>query len=79
MWAAVAMLVAASPCLWVLHRGEPMAAVIAYEVLSSVSIMVLIAVAEAFGRSGEFQLAILLALLLFGSGMVFVRVLERWL
>jgi multicomponent Na+:H+ antiporter subunit F len=79
LWAAVAMLVAVAPCFWALTRGAALSAVVAYEVVSSVTIMVLILVAQGFGRSGEFELAVLLAILLFGSGMVFVRALERWL
>ena len=34
---------------------------------------------EGFERSGEFELAVLLAILMFGSGLVFVRSMERWL
>jgi multicomponent Na+:H+ antiporter subunit F len=41
--------------------------------------MVLALLAEGFRRSGEFELPVLLAVLLFGSGLVFVRFLERWL
>jgi hypothetical protein len=55
-----------------------MEALVAYEVMSSVAVMFLVVVPEGLGRSGEFELPILLALLLFGSGMVFVRALERW-
>jgi multisubunit Na+/H+ antiporter MnhF subunit len=77
--AAAAMLVASLPCAVELVRGPPVAAVVAYEVLSSVAVMVLILVPQGFGRSGEFELPVLLALLLFGSGLVFVRALERWL
>jgi multicomponent Na+:H+ antiporter subunit F len=53
--------------------------VVAYEAISSIIVMVLVLLAEGFGRSGEFELPVLLALLLFGSGLVFVRFLERWL
>jgi multisubunit Na+/H+ antiporter MnhF subunit len=77
--AAAAMLLATFPAGIVLWRGRPMAAVVAFEVLSSVVVMVLILVAEGFGRSGEFELPVLLALVMFGSGLVFVRALERWL
>jgi hypothetical protein len=77
--AAAALLVATIPCGIVLFRGKLMAALVAYEVISSTAIMVLVTVAEGFGRSGEFELPVLLALLLFGSGLVFVRALERWL
>lgn len=77
--AATAMLLAVAPCGLVLSRGRSMSALVAYEVLSSVVVMVLVLVAEGFGRSAEFELPVLLALLLFGSGLVFVRALERWL
>ena len=77
--AAIAMLVAVIPCGIVVVRGQLMDAVVAYEAISSVVLMVLILLAEGFRRSGEFELPVLLALLLFGSGLVFVRFLERWL
>lgn len=77
--AATAMLVVAAPCGLLLLRGRLMAAVVALQVLSSVTVMVLALVAEGLGRSGEFELPLLMALLLFGGGMVFVRALERWL
>jgi len=77
--AAIAMLVAVIPCGVVMCRGHLMAAVVAYEAISSITVMVLLLLAEGFGRSGEFELAVLLAVLMFGSGLVFVRFLERWL
>ena len=51
----------------------------AYEAVSSIVVMVLVLLAEGFRRPGEFELAVLPALLLFGSGPVFIRFLERWL
>jgi multicomponent Na+:H+ antiporter subunit F len=77
--AATAMLVAVIPCGIVVVRGKIMDAVVAYEAISTVVLMVLVLLAEGFRRSGEFELPVLLALLLFGSGLVFVRFLERWL
>ncbi len=77
--AAAAMAVALVPCLVVLMRGDAMAAVVAYEAISSVTIMVLILLAEGFRRTGEFELPVLVAVLLLGSGLVFVRFLERGL
>jgi multicomponent Na+:H+ antiporter subunit F len=67
------------PCALVVWRGEVMAAVVAYEAISSIVVMALALLAEGFQRSGEFELPVLLAVLLFGSGLVFVRFLERWL
>ena len=77
--AAAAMLVAAVPGAVVLVRGRIMSAVVAFEVVSSVVVMVLALLSQGFGRIGEFELPLLLAVLLFGSGLVFVRALERWL
>jgi multicomponent Na+:H+ antiporter subunit F len=77
--AAIAMLIGTIPCAIVVWRGELMAAVVAYEAISSIAVMVLALLAEGFRRSGEFELPVLLAVLLFGSGLVFVRFLERWL
>jgi hypothetical protein len=56
-----------------------MAAVVAYEAISSVVVMVLVLLCQGFNRSAEFELPVLLAVLLLGSGLVFVRALERWL
>ena len=75
--AAVAMLVALVPCGIVVVRGEAMAAVAAFEAVSSVVIMVLVLLAEGFNRTSEFELPVLLAVLLLGSGLVFARFLER--
>jgi multisubunit Na+/H+ antiporter MnhF subunit len=77
--AAAAMALALLPCLVVLVRGDVMAAVVAYEVISTVVIVVLVLLAEGFRRSGEFELPVLVAVLLLGSGLVFVRFLERGL
>lgn len=76
--AAIAMLVALVPLGVVLCRAEVMSAVVAYEAIGSVAVLVLLLLAEGFRRSGEFELAILLAVLLLGGGLVFVRFLERW-
>ena len=76
--AAIAMLAALIPLGVVLCRAEVMSAVVAYEAIGSVAVLVLMLLAEGFRRSGEFELAILLAVLLLGGGLVFVRFLERW-
>jgi multisubunit Na+/H+ antiporter MnhF subunit len=77
--AAIAMLVAVIPAGIVICRSDLPAAVVAYEFITTVVIMVLALLAQAFRRPGLFELPVLLALLMFGSGLVFVRVLERWL
>ena len=75
--AAAAMALALVPCFVVLMRGDTMAAVVAYEAISSVTIIVLALLSEGFRRSSEFELPVLVALLLLGSGLVFLRFLER--
>ncbi len=76
---AVVLLWAAVPLGLLVWKGRLMEAVVAYELASSIAVIVLVLLAEGFNRSGEFELAILLAVLLLGSGLVFVRSLERWL
>lgn len=77
--AAIAMLAGVIPCGIAVVRGQVMAALVAYEAISAIVVMVLILLAEGFKRSSEFELGVLLAVLLFGSGLVFARFLERWL
>lgn len=77
--AAIGMLIALVPCGIVLVRGTTMDAIIAFEVISAVVVVVLVLLAEGFRRPGEFELAVLLAALMFGSGLVFVRFLGRGL
>jgi multicomponent Na+:H+ antiporter subunit F len=77
--AAIGMLIAVIPCGIVLIRGRLMEAVVSYEFISSIAVIVLILLAQGFRRPAEFELPVVLAVLLFGSGLVFVRSLERWL
>jgi multisubunit Na+/H+ antiporter MnhF subunit len=73
------MLLGLIPCGIVVCRGTEMEAVIGYEAVSSIVVMVLVLISVGFDRFGELELPILLAMLAFGSGLVFVRALERWL
>ena len=77
--AAIAMLVTLIPAGIVLYRGELVASVVAYEFITSVVVMVFALLAQGFQRPALFELPVVLAVLLFGSGLVFVRALERWL
>jgi multisubunit Na+/H+ antiporter MnhF subunit len=63
----------------VMARGTLADAVVGYEFITTIMVLVLALIVEGFGRSGLFELPVLLALLLYGSGLVFVRSLERWL
>ena len=77
--AAIAMLIAVIPAGVVVCRGDLAAAVVGYEFISAVMVMVLALLAQAFQRPSLFELPVLLAMLMFGSGLVFVRAMERWL
>lgn len=77
--AAIVMLAGVIPCGIVVWRGTAMEAVAAYEAISSIAVMVLVLLSEGFNRFGELELPVVLAVLLFGSGLVFVHALERWL
>ena len=77
--AAIAMLVALIPAGIVLCRGELASSVVAYEFITSVVVMVLALLAQGFRRPALFEFPVLMAALLYGSSLVFIRVLERWL
>jgi len=77
--AAIVMLIGMIPCGIVVWRGTAMEALVGYEAISSIAVMVLVLLAEGFSRFGELELPIVLAVLLFGSALVFARALERWL
>jgi Multiple resistance and pH regulation protein F (MrpF / PhaF) len=76
---AIVMLIGVIPCGIVMCRGTIVEAVVAYEAVGSIAVLVLVLLAQGFRRPAEFELPILLAMLLLGSGLVFVRALERWL
>ena len=77
--AAIAMLMSLIPAGIVIARDDLPAAVVGYQFITAVVVMVLALLAQAFQRPSLFELPVLLAMLMFGSGLVFVRALERWL
>ena len=77
--AAIAMLACVIPAGAVIVRGGPGEAVIGYEFITGVMVMVFAMLAEGFGRPSLFEFPVLVAVLLYGSGLVYVRALERWL
>jgi multisubunit Na+/H+ antiporter MnhF subunit len=77
--AAIAMLVALVPAGVVMARGTLADAVVGFEFLTSVAVLVFALLAEGFKRPSLFEFPVLLAVLMLGSGLVFVRTLEGWL
>ena len=77
--AAAAMLLALVPAGVIIARGDPAEAVVSYELVTSVAVMVLALLAQAFGRAALFEFPVIMAVLLYGSGLVFAHSLEEWL
>jgi multisubunit Na+/H+ antiporter MnhF subunit len=77
--AAIAMIVELVPALLVLVRGKLADAVVGFQFITAVAVLVFALLAEGFGRPGLFEFPVVLAVLAFGAGLVFVRALERWL
>ena len=77
--AAIAMLTCVVPAGIVMIRGAAADAVVGYEFITAVAVMVFALLAEGFARSGLFEFPVVLAVLMYGSGLLFVRTLERWL
>lgn len=77
--AAVGMLLCMVPIGVAAARGSAMEAVVAYEGASSILVMVLILLPQAFIRTGLFEFPVLMAVLLLGGGLVFLRIVERYL
>ena len=77
--AALVLLVGLVPCAIVCLRGTPMERLVGLEMAGTVDTIVLLVLAEAYDQAIFFDLAVVLALLAFAGGLVFVRFLERWL
>jgi multicomponent Na+:H+ antiporter subunit F len=77
--AAIAMLIAMIPAGLTIARGTAADAVVGYEFITGVAVMVFALLAEGFKRPSEFEFPVVAAVLLYASGLVYVRALERWL
>jgi multicomponent Na+:H+ antiporter subunit F len=77
--AAIAMLIAMVPAGVTIVRGTQADAVVGYEFITGVAVMIFALLAEGFKRSSEFEFPVIVAVLLYASGLVYVRALERWL
>ncbi len=81
MWlaAATAMMLCLVPCGIACFRGAPVDRVVALEAAAAICVLILMLLAEGFGRLPFYDLSLTLALLSFAGGLVFTRFLERWL
>ena len=78
-WTAIALLVCMAGAFSRCIRGDTVSRLVALEGASSICVIVLLVIAEAYRRVPFVDLSLTLALLSFGAGLVFVRFLERWL
>ncbi len=60
-------------------HGDTMSRLVALQAGSSMCVLILLALGEAYHRVPFVDIALTLALLTFGAGLVFARFLERWL
>ena len=67
------------PCAFVCLRGGPVERLVGLEMTAVCNSLVLLLLAEGFQRPLFYDIALSLALLAFGGGLVFARFLERWL
>jgi multicomponent Na+:H+ antiporter subunit F len=76
--AATVLLLGLVPCGLVMLRGSIVEALVGLQMAGVVQTVVLLLLAEGYHRPPFFDLALVLALLAFAGGLVFARMLERW-
>jgi multicomponent Na+:H+ antiporter subunit F len=76
--AASILLVGLVPCGVVMLRGSVIEALVGLQMAGVLQTVVLLLLAEGFHRPPFFDLALVLALLTLAGGLVFARMLERW-
>jgi multisubunit Na+/H+ antiporter MnhF subunit len=77
--AAGAMLACLVPCLIVALRGRTIDALIALEIASALTVLVLLLVEQGMQRQTFFDVSLALAVLTLPSTLLFARVYRRWL
>jgi multicomponent Na+:H+ antiporter subunit F len=76
--ATTVLLLGLVPCLVVMLRGSRVEALVGLQMAGVLETVVLLLLAEGFHRPPFFDLALVLALLTLAGGLVFARMLERW-
>jgi multisubunit Na+/H+ antiporter MnhF subunit len=75
---ATVLLLGLLPCAIVILRGSVLEALVALQMAGTLQTVVLLLLAEGFHRPPFFDLALVLSLLALAGGLVFARMLERW-
>ena len=76
--AAAVLMFGLLPCLWVCARHPPIDALVALELASTITTLVLLLLAQGYRRDPFMDLALVSALLSFAGALAFARFLERW-
>ena len=76
--AATVLLLGLIPCALVMLHGSAVEALVGLQMAGVLETVVLLLLAEGFHRPAFFDLALALALLALAGGLVFARMLERW-
>ena len=76
--AAAVLMLGLLPCLWVCVRQPPIDALIALELASTITTLVLLLLAQGYRRDPFMDLALVSAVLSFAGALTFARFLERW-
>lgn len=77
--ASMGLMAALVPCGIVCFRGKVEDRLVGLEMAGVVVTLLLATLSQATQRVPFYDLALTLALLIFGAGLVFARFLERWL
>lgn len=77
--AATAVIAALFPTSWMALRGAPERRLVGLQMAGILITLALVLLTVGFGRSPFIDLALTLAILAFGSGLVFARFLEKHL
>ena len=76
---AAVLLLSMIPCGWVCLTASVMERLVALQMAQVLTVLVLLLLAEGYRRAIYFDLALVMSVLSFASGLVYVRFLERWL
>ncbi len=78
LWMAFALMLGFIPCGIVTFRGAPEDRLVGLEMTGVLLVLELVLLTEGYHRPPFFDLPLTVTLLAFGSGLVFIRFLERW-
>jgi multisubunit Na+/H+ antiporter MnhF subunit len=75
--ACVALVAGLGPCLLLCGLGKPVDGLVALELAGTLTCATLLLLSEGFHRQSFVDLAVVFAVLNFGGGLAFARMLER--